>query len=63
MEPMRIRVETLQLHEDWVLARVRATAAHADIQLSVTFPCPTSPSFAELRDRARDEALRYLDPA
>ena len=63
MEPMRIRVETVEVQDHWVLARVCAKAAHADIRLQVRFPSPPSPSLTELRERVRDEALRYLDPA
>ena len=58
-----MQVEPLRVEGTWVVARVNASAIDADIELTVRFLCPPSSSPAALRDRARLEALRYLDPA
>ena len=63
MEPMRIEIRSVSVRDQYVHARARAIAIDADIRLTLRFPRPISATFLELREMARDEALRYLDPA
>lgn len=63
MEPMRIEIESLVVENQCVEARARAVAEAADIRLTVRFPRPPSATLREIRGLARDEVLRYLDPA
>jgi len=60
---MRIEIESFLVGINWVHVRGRAIARDADIRLTVHFRCPESKSLPELRELARDEVLRYLDPA
>lgn len=63
MEPMRIEIKSMVVKSKCVEARAHAVARAADIQLRVRFPRPSSATMKELRELARDEVLRYLDPA
>lgn len=63
MERMRIEIGSLLVRGAVVHAYARASAQDADIQLTVRFACSTSASLSELHRKARDEVLRYLDPA
>jgi len=60
---MQIEIESLLVEDQCVEARARAVAKAADIQLTVRFRLPSSATKTQLRDLARDEVLRYLDPA
>lgn len=63
MEPMRIEIEALALRKKWVYCRARASAPDANIRLVVRFCRPELATTPEIRELARDEVLRYLDPA
>lgn len=63
MEAMNIKVEKLIECDGWIVAQARATARHAEIQLQVRFEPPSDATHFELRQVAKDEVLRYLDPA
>ena len=63
MEIMKIKVESLIDCDGWIIAQARATAICADIQLQVRFLSPPEATQSELRDMARNEVLRHLDPA
>lgn len=63
MEPMQIEIESLVLKNQCVETRARAVAKAADIRLRLHFPRPLSATMRELRELAKDEVLRYLDPA
>jgi hypothetical protein len=63
MEPMRIEIGSLSMRDQWVHAYARASAKDADIRLTVRFPAPSLATVAELHEMARDEVLRYVDPA
>ncbi len=63
MEPMTIRIISVVENDGQIRARTRTTAEDAKISLEVTFAAHPEASKAELWDRARDEALRYLDLA
>ena len=63
MEAMKMKVEKLTERDGWIVAQARATARHAELQLQVRFEPPSEATHSELRQIARDEVLRYLDPA
>ena len=63
MELMRIEIESLEVRHQYVEAHARAIAQAADIRLKVCFRRPLSATMTQIRDLARDEVLRYLDPA
>lgn len=60
---MQIKIESLVVENQCIEARARAVAKAADIQLTVRFPRPSSATMTQIHDLARDEVLRYLDPA
>jgi len=63
MERMIIKVISVVEHNGRHPAGACATAQDAKISLEVTFAAHPEASKSELWDRARDEVLRYLDPA
>ena len=63
MEPMRIEIESLEVRNPYVEVHARAIAQAADIRLKVRFRRPSFTTMTQIRDLARDEVLRYLDPA
>ena len=60
---MTIHLLSVRVADGRVRARARAVAAHARISVEVSFSVRTGTPCAELWQRARDEVLRYLDPA
>jgi len=60
---MRIEIESLVVENQFVEAHAWAVAKAADIRLKVRFPRPSSATMTQIRDLARNEVLRYLDPA
>lgn len=60
---MQIKIESLVVENQCVEVRARAVAEAADILLTVRFQRPSSATMTQIRDLARDEVLRYLDPA
>ena len=60
---MRIEIDSLVVRKKWVYCRAHASAREAVIRLVVRFRKPALVTIPELRELARDEVLRYLDPA
>lgn len=63
MEPMQIEIESLVVENQCVEAHARAVAEAADIRLLVRFRRPSYATKEVLLLLARQEVLRYLDPA
>ena len=63
MEFMQINVLSLREHNGKVVARARADAPRARIWLELTVPVDPGAGQQEKWQAARDEALKYLDPA
>ena len=63
MEPMRITILTVRKRDGMFVARAVAVAAAARIHLEVKFLPRAGSTAADQWNRARDEVLRYLDPA
>ncbi len=63
VEKMTITINSVVERDSRYAARACATAQDAKISLEVSFAADRRSSSLELRDRARDEVLRYLDPA
>ena len=63
MEPLSIHVLTVKKCDHNVRATVRASAKHARIRIELQFVAPAGASREDLWQLARDQALRYLDPA
>jgi hypothetical protein len=63
MEPMRTEIETLEVKNEYVEVHARAVAQAAEIRLKVRFRRSSLATITQIRDLARDEVLRYLDPA
>ena len=63
VEKMTIAINSVVEHDGRYTARARATARNARFMLEVIFEAHPEASEAELRERTRDEVLRYLDPA
>lgn len=63
MVPMRIRLVSLRAEEDRIVATARAYAAQAQILLECEVPIDPSATYEEILSVAKDEILRYLDPA
>ena len=60
---MRITVLSLKKRGDRIEAHVRADAIHAQVHISLWFEMPGVASRRALWAEAKDQALRYLDPA
>ena len=63
METMRITVQSIVEQEGCYRARARAVARNAAIRLEVTFVVHPHAARREIWEQAKDEVLRYLDPA
>ena len=63
MEPMQINVLSVVEQNGRFKARARAVAHDATIWLEVRFEAAGMASQADLKQQARDEIIRYLDPA
>lgn len=63
MEKMAIKVVSLVQRNGIVVARARAEAEQARIGVEVWFTVPPRAATRELWQEAKDEVLRYLDPA
>lgn len=63
MEKMQIQIDRVSRRKDKATAWATILAADARIAIAVRFRTHANCSGIELWQRARDEILRYLDPA
>jgi hypothetical protein len=63
MERMVVRILTVDRQGRQVIVKAYVVARRAHIVMKVWFYCAPTLSQAEILEQARDEVLRYLDPA